>query len=160
MSLDRFLPTQPFLLTISISQWLSQRGLVILWTLLPVLLRFLLTFSPSVFILGAGIRQEPYFQPTWVGISQGRRSLGFPFSGIPICGTGIFFTEFPAAILSKGSYCSEPLWVFLSFSLHISNSFCLERFSVSTGLERVGHITSWQSCSVLDFELVKFFVKV
>lgn len=131
-----------------------------LWTLLPVLLRFLLTFSTSVFILGPRIHQESYFQLTWVGILQDRRSLGFPLSGIPICGTCIFFAEFPAAVLSKGSCCSEPLWVFLSFSLHISDSFCLERFSVSTGQGRVGHITSWQSCSALGFELVKFFVKV
>lgn len=53
-----------------------------LWTLFPILLRFLLTFSPSVFILGPRIHQEPYFQPTWVGISQDRRNLGFPLSGI------------------------------------------------------------------------------
>lgn len=58
------------------SGYLNQIGLVISRKSLPILLRFLLIFSP-VLILGPRIHHQPYFQLTWVGISQGRRSLGF-----------------------------------------------------------------------------------
>lgn len=137
----------------------SQIGLVISWKLLPILLRFLLMFSPNVFILGWGFTMS---------LSPNQHGLRFHkadgvlvlLSRISIWGTCISFAEFPATVLSEGSCCSEHVWIFLSFSLHISNSFCLERFSVSTGRGKVEHITSWQSCSALCFELVTFFLKV
>lgn len=87
-------------------------------------------------------------------------TLVFLLSRILVAARLSFSAEFPATVLREGSCCSEPLWIFLSYSLHISNSFCLERFSVSTGRGKVEHIRSWQSCSALCFELVKFFLKV
>lgn len=148
--LDRFFSQRihSFWLSPLPSGYLSQIGLVISWKFLLILLRFLLIFCPSVCI-------TMDLTPNKHGLELHKADgfLVFLLCRISICGTRISFSaEFPATVLSEGSCCSESLWIFLSFFLHMSNSVCLERSSVSTGWPGEGgtyHKLAELQCTVL-----------